>query len=102
MVRARREQRLHLGAEEQRVADDSVVEGLDAQAIPDEDELAKPIVPHGECEHPVEMVHAAIAPLLPCVDDDLRVADGVETVTALLQLGASPPTGPCTPATSDT
>ena len=45
-----------------------------------------PLVPDGEGEHAVEALQAAFAPLLPGVDDHLRVAAGAEGVSACQQL----------------
>ena len=75
------QQRLELGAEEQRaVGQHRVVQRLHAQPVArHEQRLAVPVVER-EGEHAAEAVDAALAPRLPGVDDHLGVAAGVEHV----------------------
>ena len=83
-----RQQRLQLGAEEQRaVAQHRVEHRLDAQPVAGEEQRLLVAVPEREREHAAEARHALLAPGLPGVDDHLGVAAGAEDVAQRLQLG---------------
>ncbi len=72
-----------LGAEDQLIARESVVERLDAEAIPGEKQLSRLRVPDGEREHSVEVAHRVRAELLVGVDHHLGVRPGLESMAEL-------------------
>ena len=82
------EQRLDIRGEAQQTPLLRPIQGFDAEAITREEELAPVRVPEREGEHPVQPLHAAGAPGVPCLEDDLGVAVGEEVVAAPLQLAA--------------
>ena len=77
------QQRLDFGAEEQLAAHLNVIERLDAQMIPRQEQLAPDRIPDGEREHAVEPFHAGRAPLFVGVNDHLRVRLRPERVPGL-------------------
>ena len=84
------EDRLDLRAEDQAVLGPRVVERLDPDPVARQQELAADAVPEREREEPAEALHAARAPRLVGVDDDLRVAAPPEAVPERLELPAEP------------
>ena len=78
-----REQALQFGAEhELAVRQKRVEERLHAEAVAREEERLSVPVPEREGEHPAEPLDALLAPLLPGVDDDFRIALRAEHVAA--------------------
>jgi hypothetical protein len=67
------QQRLDLGREHDSSVMDAVVEGLDADPVPDQPELVRACVPEGEREHPAQAVDAVDSPFLEGVQDHLGV-----------------------------
>jgi hypothetical protein len=84
--RRMRQQRAKLRAEDQRGGRGRVVDRLFAHAVTRQKELAALRVPDREREHPVQPLHALLAPLLPGVHEDFRVAMRAETMATTLQL----------------
>ena len=82
------EERLQLGAEQQRAVELGVVQRLLAEPVPCEQQAPPPRVPDGEGEHPVQALRAVDARLLVEMDERLRVAVRAEDVSAGLQLRA--------------
>jgi hypothetical protein len=83
------EQRLDLGAEDHALARQlGVVERLDAEAVAREQQTAGLRVPDREGEHPPEPIHAALAPLLVAMDDDLGVGARAEAMAVRDEFGA--------------
>ena len=64
------------------------IEGLLAERIGCEHERALLLVPDSEREHAVHAVESALAPLVPCMQQNLGVTFGRERVTATAQLVA--------------
>src|SRR5690606_29398702 len=58
-----------------------IVERLDAEPVPRQEQRFGTTVPQRECEHSVETIEAALAPLLPGMHDYLGIASGAEYVT---------------------
>jgi hypothetical protein len=67
------QQRLDLGREHQSSVMNAIVEGLDADPVPDQPELARACAPEGEREHPAQAVKAVDPPFLERVQDHLGV-----------------------------
>ena len=74
-----------LGAEPQRSAAQRPVEGLLADPVASEQELAGPSVPEGEREHATQSLDRPRPELLVEVDDDLRIAAPGEAMPALAE-----------------
>src|SRR5574341_970419 len=81
-----RQDRLYLRREEQHAAVPGVVQGLDAEPVPYQDEALALAVIDGEGEHPVKPPHTLRTPLLVGVQDDLRIGARTEHVAEGLQL----------------
>ena len=77
-----REQRAELRAEGNPVRRQPVAQGLDAEAIPRQDQLFGAGVPQGDREHPAQSGDAVRSHLLVEVDDRLGIALRVEAVPA--------------------
>src|SRR5579872_5073443 len=63
----------HLGAEVQSIPIDSIIEQLDSEWIPTEEQPLLAYIPNRQPEHAVEAIQNLIAPLLISVDDYLGV-----------------------------
>ena len=83
-----REDGLGLGPEQHPVRLRRVVEGLDAQPVPGEQQFLPPPVPDTEREHAVQPAHAVRAPLQVAVQQHLGVRAGTEVVPARRELAA--------------
>src|SRR5689334_94340 len=87
------------GSEEQHAGDNRVVERLDAEAVARQKNSASvsaartciPAVPHSKCKHTVQMVYAAIAPLLVSVDDRFTITAGTKAMAEAFQFYAQLP-----------
>ena len=76
-----RQQRLELGAEnEHAVAQDRVIQWLDAQSVAGEKQRRAVPVPKRERKHSAKALDACLAPGFPRMDDDLGVAARSESV----------------------
>src|SRR5207248_1614575 len=64
-----------------------IVQGLLAHAIAGEKQSLPLAIPDGVGEHPVQALHALLAPLLPGVHQHLGVATGAEAMAGGLELG---------------
>src|SRR5215470_16832282 len=73
LPRPYREQSLQLRGEKKPVGELRVVEGLDAEAVAGEHELAHPLIVEGEGEHPVQRGQRAQTVQCVGVEDDLAV-----------------------------
>src|SRR5215471_19786037 len=73
LPRPDREQGLQLRGEKKPVGELRVVEGLDAEAVAGEHELAHPLIVEGEGKHPVQRGERAQAVQCVGVEDDLAV-----------------------------
>ncbi len=78
---------LHFGAEQQALGEPGVIEGLDPQAVPGQEQALFAAVPDGEGEHAVHGLQAVGAVFLVGVDDHLGVARGGEAVAGLDEIG---------------
>src|SRR6185437_10942236 len=76
-----REDRLDLGPEEELPVGHRVVEGLDAQPIPRQEEALAGLIPESEGEHALQTLDAPVALLLVEMEDRLRVAAGAVAVS---------------------
>jgi hypothetical protein len=68
----------------------SVVERLDAEAVPGGEQRLTRVVPQGEGKLAAQLVETTRAEVLVQVEEDLAVRAGGEAVAALLELGADP------------
>jgi hypothetical protein len=84
-----RQNRLDLGAKQQRIARARPVQRLDAEPIAHEQKALSAHIPEREREHPAEPLHTVVAPLLVRVDDRFRVALGPVLVAVLNELASS-------------
>jgi hypothetical protein len=82
-----RQDRLQLGAEDELVPDERVVEGFVPETISGEEQLSRGSVPDREREHPVEVADAVGTELLVGVDHDLGVGAGLEPMSQLRKEG---------------
>jgi hypothetical protein len=82
------EDRLRFRAEEDAVGGRVVVEGLDAHAVADHDELVAAAVPDREGVHAVEAFGDRVAPFEIAAQDDLGVGVGGEPVSPVDELAA--------------
>ena len=85
---ARRQQGLEAGGEAQAAVVQAVVQGLDAQAVPGQEQGAGQPVPDGEGEGAVQAGDAVVAPFRVGPQDHLGIAVGMENVTLADQFGA--------------
>ena len=83
-----REQRLELGAEQQRVSEVGVVERLLAESVTSEQQAPVLLVPECEREHAVEPLDTARSVILVQVDDHLGVGVRCEAMAALHEIRA--------------
>jgi hypothetical protein len=82
------EQCFELGPEDDvAVVEERVEQRLDAQTVAGEEKCLPIAVPQRESEHAAKAFDAALAPRLPCVDDDFRVAQRAEDVAERDELG---------------
>src|ERR1041385_5739049 len=82
-------QRLDLGAENERAAGrDRVVNGLLADAIARDEDLALFVVPDRERKHTAQVVYASRAILFVSVNDCFGVGVGLERVAAFFEFGS--------------
>ena len=82
------QQRFDLRGKHQGVANADVIERLDPEMIPREEQLAAFHIPQGKRKHPVEPPDTRRPPLLVGMNNDLGVGPGPELVTGFLQLVA--------------
>ena len=80
------EDRLDLGGEEEAPAVETPVQGLLAEAVARQQELAAPHVPDGKGEHAAQLVDHALAAVLVEMENDLGVAAGLEEMAAADEL----------------
>src|SRR5205085_1724228 len=80
--------RFELRREQQLAALFAVVERLDADAVPSEEQLLFPPVPDRKSEHPAQVIDAALTEILVEVDDRLGVAVGSEHMAAPFERAA--------------
>src|SRR6266436_4292829 len=80
--------RLDLGGKQQLSVVHRVVQGLDPEPIPGEQEALPLPVPEGEGEHPLQPLHAGVALFLVKVQDRLGVAPGLIPMPLRLQPGS--------------
>src|SRR5687768_18519658 len=80
------EERLELGAEQEGLVVQRVIQRLDADAVPGDEEDVRSGIPDGEGEHATQTRDAVLAELLVGVNYDLGVAGGSEAMSAGQQL----------------
>ena len=82
------QQRFQFRSEEQpAVREKTVIERLFAEPVARQEQRLTPLVRQGEGEHPIEAIEARLAPLLPSVNDDLRVAASAKDMSQRRQFG---------------
>src|SRR5215469_930498 len=84
-LRHRGTNRTQLRAEIQTVAINSIVDLLDPEWIPGQDQPPVPRIPDAETEHTIESIEHIIAPLLVSMNDDLCIRFRVENVAITFQ-----------------
>ena len=80
------QQRFQFGREDQALPVDRVMERLDADPVPREEQNGTPAVQHGKGEHAVEAIDHVLAPLLVAVDEHLGIGLRDERVSRRDQL----------------
>ncbi len=83
-----RQDRLDLRREQQLPLGDAVVQGLDAEPVPREEQALLAPVPDGEREHALQRLDAALRLFLVEVHDGLGVAAGPVAMAVRLEAGA--------------
>ena len=85
----RSEKRLDLGGEHQDRAVPVVIERLDAQSVPDQEEFLFAIIPGRHGEHSVPVVNGFRPLQGQALQDDLGIARGLKSQTGFFQTGAN-------------
>src|SRR5438046_5061678 len=76
------QERLQLRAEEERISELGVVQGLLPEPVACKHKLTLPLIPECEGKHPVQALDAGLSVLLVKVNDHFRISVGREPVAA--------------------
>src|SRR2546427_5305279 len=79
---------LHLRGEEEPSAYFGIIQRLDPQSVPSQQQSLRAVVPEREGEHPAQFLDTVLSVLLVEMDDHLRIGGGRKRMAALLKFPA--------------
>src|SRR2546430_12942817 len=77
---------LQLRCKEEPPADHGIIQRLDSQSVPRQQQLPSPSIPESKGEHAAQVLHAVRSIFLIQMDDRLRIGGGVEGMSEAFQM----------------